>query len=301
MTDGFVYLMIHPAHPELVIVSSAKTDPDDPAKRADLAPFIVIFARQTVVEADVEHLIIRLLTHYGHAVASHPNYFSCTPTKAITLLMAACDQVAKQVVEQLGGDSPSAITRTSDHGSSVEAEALYEAACAAALGSGDTIEDHHEALRLFQQAAENGCHRAYDDMGELYSTSETVQSARRALEAWKDGTKHGSAGCWAQLAKHYETEGHADNAKKCWDRFFGLVGLMDSDGLTHVHRHVGKALDSHSPSFFDPSYVTAIRLHGDDLAAYLDGMVTMCEENHFTHGHASYTRARKHLRALVAK
>lgn len=302
MTNGFVYLMIHPAHPELVVVSSARTDPDDPAKRSEVAPFVVLFARQTVVEAEVEQLIIRLLTHYGHAVASHPNYFSCTPTKAITLLMAACDQVAKQVVEQMGGGYPATTSGISDTGSSVEGEALYEAACAAAMGSGDTIEDHHEALRLFQQAAESGYPRAYDDMGELYSTSETVHSERRAVEAWKEGTKQGSAGCWAQLAKHYEKEGHADNAQKCWDRFFDLLGQMDADRLTHVMSHVVKALGDYGSSFFGPSYIAAIKTQREALAANLDAMVALCEKNpKYNDILVSYSRSREHLRALVAK
>ena len=70
MTNGYVYLMLHPAHPELVVVSSASRDPDDPAARSALAPFIVIYARQTVAEKEALKAIIHLLTHDGHAVAS---------------------------------------------------------------------------------------------------------------------------------------------------------------------------------------------------------------------------------------
>lgn len=268
---GYVYAMLHPAHPKLVVVASATSDPDDPSRIADLAPFVVIFSRKVFAEVLVFKEIIRVLNHYGHAVAENPNYFSCTPTMAITVLLAVSDVAERHLAEEKSAS-------TGDDDSQSEADTFYDAGCAAAIGSGDALEDHREALLLLEQAAELGCVRAYDDMGDIYYTSDTVKNERRALEAWKEGSSKGSAGCWAQLGNHYDRDRHQENAKKCWDRFFTMLATMCSDSVLEVSSHVSNVLLHHSASFFVPLYVFGLKPHSETLRAHFERLITMLEE-----------------------
>lgn len=299
MFFGYVYVMIHPAHPQHVVVASASTDPEDPTLAATVAPFLVIFSRKVFGYTVVLKEIQRVLGHYGHSVEGNPNYFTCTPTRAITVVWATCDVADQQVAAANDEPGPSSGTQSDDPLS--EADELYDAGCAAAMGSDDTLEDHHEALRLFARAAKLGCVRAYDDMGNLYNTSDTVRNERRAVETWNEGTRNGSIGCWAQLAKYYDREGHAQNSEKSWDRFFSLLGqVSSSDEWICCLNHLTDALSTYAPSFFKPVYVKSLIGHQALLRQYITDMLASFEQGDSQFAIDKFTRCEACLDVLTA-
>ena len=98
---------------------------------------------------------------------------------------------------------------------------VLEEALARFLGSGTVIEDHEEALKLYNQAASLGAVQAYARLGMMHRWGKgCVKSYSKALGYFKEGAGRGDVNCYAEMGELYGEVGHLEKFQKCWDRYF---------------------------------------------------------------------------------
>jgi uncharacterized protein len=221
MAAGWVYVLVNSSMPGLVKVGKTTRPTVDRATELSgvtgvATPFVIAY-EQYFTDCDVaEEFVHADLQRRGLRISNNREFFQATTNEIIRVVMQA-PGIA---------DVPS-FTTTSD--STVETEVsastpwadVFERAEAHYFGLGSAIQDYREAFKLYNDSKRLGCLKAYCRIGDIFCLGLGAKSDEaKAIESYMEGAKRGYYLCYARMAQVYETQGHIENAVKCWEHFF---------------------------------------------------------------------------------
>lgn len=129
-----------------------------------------------------------------------------------------------------------------------EAEDCYIVGHIHYLGAGDALQDYDEALKYYMHSFELGHTEVCLRLGTMHINGEGCDiNNNKALEFFKEGVKRGDDNCYAEMASLFIVSEHYENARKCWDKYFGSAKFNnDADGragyacdyLRHAYMHL---------------------------------------------------------------
>jgi hypothetical protein len=213
MSRGQVYILINPAFPGLVKIGCTAGSPENRAKQLSATTgvpqaYLVAFAAAVGNMEEAERRVHGVLTDRGLRLTPTREFFEATSTEAINALLT--------VLQHLGPDADQRDETSLYEGESSEGEQLRQSALAAWLGYEDTLQDVHEAIRLFELAIAHGSKEAHLDIGSIYASEEEVLDQSLAKVHLSKAAAAGVPGAWARLASLFCELKAFDNALKCW-------------------------------------------------------------------------------------
>ena len=106
-------------------------------------------------------------------------------------------------------------------------------------------------MKLFKQAARLGAPDAFYALGIMYRDGEGCeQNVDEALEYLKTGVAKGSDECHAEMALLFTQQGHLENARKCWTKYFRSDSFLEGANgheAAYGHAYITWALDHDVP------------------------------------------------------
>lgn len=232
---GFIYVLANSSMPGLVKVGKTTRTPSERA--GELAgvtglptPFIVVY-EQLFQDCDLaEAFVHTYLAEKGHRVAENREFFNA-PTnivvRAIGLAPGAIEVDLTNVKEQRphdelhrhGADKLNSLNQTKPEtvypwqNSFLQALAHY-------YGTGESLQDYGDAMKLFRQAATLGAVSAYGYIGRMFQNGEGVRKDETmALEFFKEGSRKGNIYCDWAMGILFLSQSNRQNAEKCFARF----------------------------------------------------------------------------------
>jgi T5orf172 domain/Sel1 repeat len=240
-TTGSVYVLANSAMPGLVKVGKTQRSATERAQELSNqtgipTPFIVVY-EQLFEDCDAaENYVHAVLDRTGIRESSNREFFRATPKEVIEALLTAPGKLTgTQGQNYSQSKAESLLDRTeSDELDDFKLEdededdiiwpwtEIWKEAEAAYYGSGDTILDYEEAMKLYIQCAKLGCPCAYRRIGEMYNYGEGVEeSDSKALEFFKKGARQGDYYCYAAMATRlFWLESQPGNYIKAMKLFF---------------------------------------------------------------------------------
>jgi TPR repeat protein len=268
---GYIYALINPSLEGLVKVGKTRRDPTHRVKElssstAAPTPFVLAFDVYVDNCSAAESYLHTLLAKRGYRVSENREFFKA-PLKEVIKVMLEVE--GSPVTAGTTPDRP-APPRSAQ---GPEAEAILEEAQAYYQGEGDTIEDKKEALKLFKQAARLGAPDAFYALGVMYRDGEGCdRNTEEALEYLKTGVAKGSDECHAEMALLFLQEGHNENARKCWSKYFrsdGFAEGLSGHEAAYGHAYLVHTLETDSP----PEHQEALRRYDEQIRALVDDAV----------------------------
>ena len=215
-------------------------------------PFVLAFDVYVDDCSAAEAYLHTLLGRRGYRVSENREFFNA-PLKDVIKAMLEVEgtrALSKNEPDRPAPTSTPAPT-SSTGGPVAEWEDILEEAHAYYHGEGDTIEDKKEALKLFKQAARLEAPDAFYALGIMCRDGEGCEkNTEEALEHFKTGVAKGSDECHAEMALLFLEQGHLDNARKCWVKYFrsaGFAGGLSGHEAAYGHAYVTKTLDLEMP------------------------------------------------------
>jgi TPR repeat protein len=268
---GYIYALINPSLEGLVKVGKTRRDPTHRVRElssstAAPTPFVLAFDVYVDNCSAAESYLHTLLGKRGYRVSETREFFK-----------APLKEVIKVMLEVEGSPGPTGATpeRTPlpQTTPGPEAEAILEEAQAYYHGEGDTIEDKKEALKLFKQAARLGAPDAFYALGIMYRDGEGCdKNTEEALEYLKTGVVKGSDECHAEMALLFLQEGHNENARKCWSKYFrsdGFTEGLSGHEAAYGHAYLVNMLETESPL----EYQEPLRRYDKQIIALVEDTV----------------------------
>jgi len=251
-TPGYVYVLINPSVEGLVKIGKTTKDPEERANELSTAtgvptPFIVVYKAFFQDCGSAETYIHTRLASYR--ISENKEFFRLQLDKAINTIVEAKKVLELQPNERGIDDlSFDELSGNSDDALSEEPwRSIYEMADNHYYGFENHIEDHHEALKLYLEAAKLGCPNAYWKIGKMHVDGEGCrQDDNKAIEYFKAGVNHGDGRCWAEMAMLFYKAFHRENWGKCWKNYFESEQFRQN--LTYGETH-------HSSIYYAIEYV----------------------------------------------
>jgi len=152
---------------------------------------------------------------------------------------------------------------------------VWEKAEASYYGLGSELQDHEEALKLYEQAARLGAIEAYRSLGIMYREGEgCVQSNTKALEYLKEGARGGEMRCYAEMAELFTNQDQDQNAQKCWDRYFSSPPSEGVGSYCYSYFQMCKGRK------WPISHEDQLRKHFSELQRQAETMSSMARDRH---------------------
>jgi TPR repeat protein len=268
---GYIYALINPSLGGLVKVGKTRRDPTERVKElssstAAPTPFVLAFDVYVDNCSAAESHLHTLLGRRGYRVSENREFFNA-PLKEVIKAMLAVE--GSPLPARATPDRP-APPQTKP---GPEAEAILEEAQAYYHGEGETIEDKKEALKLFKQATRLGAPDAFYALGIMYRDGEGCdRNTDEALEYLKTGVAKGSDECHAEMALLFLQEGHNENARKCWAKYFRSDGFdqgLSGHEAAYGHAYIVNALENDTPV----EHQEALRRYDEQILAIVDDAV----------------------------
>lgn len=231
---GYLYVLANSAMPGLVKVGKTTRTPSERAGELSgvtgmPTPFIVVYEQLFQDCSSAEAFVHTYLAHRGHRISDNREFFSA-PVNIVVRALGLAPGAIDGDVPQLDSEPDELIERHEpddlDSLNLPEPEPpfpwmdIFLEAVAHYNGTGDHLEDHVEAMRLFRQAATLGAIPAYGYIGRMYANAEGVgQDVTMALEFYKEGARKGNVYCDWAMGVLFKRQGHTENAEKCIARF----------------------------------------------------------------------------------
>jgi cold shock CspA family protein len=227
-TAGFLYVLVNSAMPGLVKVGKTQRDPD--ARAQELSgvtgiptPFVVAYNEWFSDCAAAEDFVHAFLETKGYRVAENREFFSAPVKVAIQAIMQAKAQQPQNNGEASGMPGASTTNVAGNDGLSPDPWSdLLKQADAALSGLGDAVEDHLEAVRLYEHAARMGSGQACLILGILSRLEEFGSDDRAAIKWFNEGVHNGAVEGYAELSLVYLEKNQGENAAKCFAKYTGL-------------------------------------------------------------------------------
>ena len=251
--SGYIYALINPSLEGLVKVGKTTRNPTERVKElssstAAPTPFVLAFDVYVADCSAAEAYLHTLLGRGGYRVSENREFFNA-PLKEV--IKAMLEVEGTRTPSKAKTDRPAPAPTSSSGGPVAEWEDILEEAQAYYHGEGDTIEDKKEALKLFKQAARLEAPDAFYALGIMCRDGEGCEkNTAEALEHFKTGVAKGSDECHAEMALLFLEQGHLENARKCWVKYFrsaGFAGGLSGHEAAYGHAYVTKSLDLEMP------------------------------------------------------
>ena len=255
--SGYIYALINPSLEGLVKVGKTTRNPTERVKElssstAAPTPFVLAFDVYVNDCSAAEAYLHTLLGRRGYRVSQNREFFNA-PLKDVIKAMLEVEGTRTPYEDKPDrpAPTPTPAPTSSTGGPVAEWEDILEEAHAYYHGEGDTIEDKKEALKLFKQAARLEAPDAFYALGIMCRDGEGCEKdTEEALEHFKIGVAKGSDECHAEMALLFLEQGHVENARKCWVKYFrsaGFAGGLSGHEAAYGHAYVTKALDLEMP------------------------------------------------------
>ncbi len=233
--SGYLYVFINPMMEGLVKIGKTTRDTQSRAKELSAATgvptsFIVAYEAYFQDCSKAEEYVHTFLESKGYRVSSNKEFFKAPLKDIIDAILEAQKFLASENNEvfynnynSYGDDTYLDVSFANELWQDLldQADAFYH-------GFGDVLEDHSEALRLYEQAAKLGSSFAYLQAGLMYKEGEGCEKdINKTIEYLKEGAKRGECLCYAELAEIYMENNHIENDSKCWRSFFNSENLNE--------------------------------------------------------------------------
>lgn len=243
MSRGFVYVLVNPALPGMVKVGKTAGPPEDRAEQLSSATgvpsaFIVAYAASVANMDQVEADAHALLSASGYRLSSSREFFTAAPTDAINAILAV---IGRADIASVDEPSDAGLTQADEY--VAEVANFIHAADRAYAGSGDTIQDTGEAIRLYKLAIAHGSAWAHYSLGVVYADDEKCADLALSMKHLRKASEQGVLEAQAKLALEYARDRQLENATKCWKQ----VWLGTLDGRPY-------------PGVFGKMYLDSVRL-----------------------------------------
>ncbi|MGM1461496.1 GIY-YIG nuclease family protein [Bacillus cereus group sp. BceL310] len=259
--NGYVYVLINPAIPEMVKVGMTTRDPEDRVEELSSATgvpnqFILVYKERFVDCVLAEKMAHEILEARGCRVAQNREFFNVAIPEAINVVL----EVKKHLQEHKSVETNTnklAVKSTQTDNIKDLISGLLETAKSHYFGTNDTLEDHKEATKLFKKAAKLGSGEANRFLGDMIlgledrswyygNISNKINKSslviEKALECYKQGQKNGDRVCIARMGNVYSAsfgEGgmsyHLENSFKCWELY---IKKIRSDGAEDLDAYI---------------------------------------------------------------
>lgn len=223
---GYLYALINPSLEGLVKVGRTGRDPTHRVRELSSAtgvptPFLLAFDVFVDDAEAAESYLHALLERRGLRVSDRREFFDAPLNQVIRAMLE---------VETAFGNRPTETYEDpiyeADTSQPAPWQYLVDEAWSHYHGEGSILQDKKEAMKRFRQAARLGSPDAWHALGVMYRDGETGRpDPDEALECFKQGAQVGNDVCLAEMGLHYLQAGHADNARKCWGRYFRSEGF----------------------------------------------------------------------------
>lgn len=131
-------------------------------------------------------------------------------------------------------------------------EALLEEADKHYFGLQGYIEDHAEAFKLYRAAARLGSPMAFERIGDMYRSGESVrEDAQKALDFYKEGAKAGNYFCYGGMALIFLPKGHLENARKSLRK---MIAGGEADNWKTYREYRNRHIQLLQRALFDVSF-----------------------------------------------
>lgn len=192
-------------------------------------PFLVVYEKQFNDCDSAENFIHELLSIKGFRVSANREFFNAPVHDVIEAVLQAISFDLKEVNEDdddceyfdssVLNDELDDLLLAEDEPQPVWLD-IWNEARSYDYGSGDTLQDYDEAMRLYKQSTKLGCILAYDAIGRFYQTGKgCARSEKKALDWYKEGAKNKNYICYISMAKLFLAENNNKNAEKCLQLF----------------------------------------------------------------------------------
>ena len=252
LTDsGYIYALINSSLEGLVKVGKTTRNPTERVKElssstAAPTPFVLAFDVYVDDCSAAEAYLHTLLERRGYRVSENREFFNA-PLKEVIKAMLEVEGTRTPSQDKPDRPATASAPTSSTGGPVAEWEDILEEAHAYYHGEGDTIEDKKESLKLFKQAARLEAPDAFYALGIMCRDGEGCErNTEEALEHFKTGVAKGSDECHAEMALLFLEQGHLENARKCWVKYFhsdGFAGGSSGHEAAYGHAYVTKTLD----------------------------------------------------------
>ncbi len=272
MAAGSINALINPSLEGLVKIGKTTRDPTDrvrelSASTAAPTPFVLAYDVYVKDCAAAEAYLHALLERRGYRVSDNREFFNA-PLKEVIKTMLEVERPSEAeppMPTPARAKSPREWDDILD-----EAQAYYH-------GEGETIEDKREAFKLFTQAARMGVPDAFYALGIMYRDGEGCeQSTKEALEQFKKGVGNGSDECHAEMALLFRREGHVENARKCWAKYFrsdSFAGGLSGHEAAYGHAYITEALGAD----MELDHQETLRRYADQIIGLADAAILEAE------------------------
>jgi cold shock CspA family protein len=263
MTDpGYVYLLMNASMQGMVKIGRTQRDPDERARELSAAtgvptPFILVFQAYFADCIRAEQYVHTLLESKSYRVTSNREFFVVPVPEAVRAIQQA-ERVLGSTMIPLEDSLLSTVGDVDVLGEEPW-RAILDLADAAREGSGDTLQDEEEALRLYDKAAKLGSADACLQAGRICFSSDTLRDTKRALSYLKEGARLGQALCHVEMAKIFAADQHIPNWRVCWNAYFASDIFLAAGSQENIlrallviqylreARDLGVPLDHHGP------------------------------------------------------
>jgi hypothetical protein len=225
---GHIYVLINPSIEGLVKIGKTTGDSKERAKELSGAtgvptPFIVAFDAYFDDCSRAEQYVHAVLEQRGYRTADNREFFSVPLGDAVRIILDAERMFGAGTTRpgQIGATAKSVNCGSASQTNPPWQEVLQQAE-ASRYGTGDTIRDYREALRLYRQAAKMGAVGALRLMGTMYcySGQAAPEDHEAAFRYFKEGAQKGDLDCYAEMGLLFMRREDCENARKCLRRYF---------------------------------------------------------------------------------
>lgn len=215
----------------LIKIGRTARDPQSRAKELSAAtgvpaPFVVAYDAYFKDCAKAEEFVHTRLETKGYRVSNNREFFTAPLKEVINAIMEAQQLSGLELYDEANDESmeDSLISFSTNE----PWEDILNQADAHYHGFGNALEDHSTALQLYEKAAKLGSSIACYKVGLMFKAGEGCpKNTETAIKYFTEGANRGDSLCHAEMAKLFSENGHIDNARKCWKRFFDSANLND--------------------------------------------------------------------------
>lgn len=257
MSDsGFIYVLINPAMEGLEKVGKTTRDPKERAKELSAAtgiptPFVLVFDAYFDDHSRAEDHVHALLQQRGYRISTNREFFNVPVSEAIKAILDAQKMFQNQEGLSPGNqDRPHSSSDTTDYQTNTREpwREVFEMAERAYYGLGNTLEDVHEALRLYLQADKLGAPNACLRIGQIYRDNKRLKNLDQAIVYLKKGVNSGLGECYAEMASIFLERNELENFRKCWAMYFESDSFSACTHNRGLYPYVSLAGEASSPS-----------------------------------------------------
>ena len=243
--QGYVYILANSSMPGLVKVGKTKRSPSDRANELSSTtglptPFIVVYEQLFIDCDNAEKYIHTVLSNKGHRTAKNREFFNAKTSEIIKIITKTPGLILEQKDSSLLVIDDDRESDSTNLWYSTYSEAINY------LVGNNCLQDFYEAMKLFNDAVNLGCLKAYGRIGQMYFHGQGVAKSRKnALKYYKDGVNKGDYYCYLNMRElfRHDQDINIDNINKCSVYFFKARKSNFNQDAEYGENYINSCLD----------------------------------------------------------